>query len=285
MNNISVIWQTYNKERRARLFGDQVFINCLFDNFTHYDGFENYDLSDGAIVVMPLNYNENSIDELNTDIAKLSWCLIILTSNESGSQNYRNIKHPNMKIWLQTPIGSDEADRFLGFGYPSIIEKVINKKEYEWFFAGQVNHQRRLDCVRELKKLKNGKLIETAGFYQGLPQSEYMDLMSKSKIVLCPGGPATPDSFRLYEALEMGCIPIVDMHYGNKEYNGDYWDKVFGDCPLIKINEWVGVADAIEHELANYDDRVIEISEWWTNKKKEIQNNLLNDIEELRSNK
>ena len=29
-------------------------------------------------------------------------------------------------------------------------------------------------------------------------------------MIPCPSGPATPDSFRLWEALEAGCVPIAD---------------------------------------------------------------------------
>ena len=35
--------------------------------------------------------------------------------------------------------------------------------------------------------------------------------MTAARSPQCPSGYATPDSFRLYEALEAGCVPLADM--------------------------------------------------------------------------
>ena len=53
-------------------------------------------------------------------------------------------------------------------------------------------------------------MMVTDGFAQGIDQSEYLDEMAVAKVAPCPPGPNTPDTFRLYEALEAGCVPVVE---------------------------------------------------------------------------
>ena len=59
-------------------------------------------------------------------------------------------------------------------------------------------------------------LYITDGFARGIEQDEYLDLLAAAREAPCPPGPNTPDTFRLYEALEAGCQPVVDqptMHF------------------------------------------------------------------------
>ena len=47
----------------------------------------------------------------------------------------------------------------------------------------------------------------------------------------CPNGFVHPETYRLYEALECGCIPIVENAYR-------YYDRLFPSNPFIKIDKW-----------------------------------------------
>lgn len=283
---MTVVWQSYDSRRASRLFGDQVQLQTMFEKLD-YNQIDDIDLlkDNGAVIVIPLYYTENYINELNIDISRLDWCIIICTANEFGSKAYQQIKHPNKKIWLQTPRHDDVADRYLGFGSPSNIE-IINEKEIEndWIFLGQVNHKRRKDCIAKLMNLANGRVLQTAGFGQGYSNDEYLRLMYNTKIIPCPGGPETPDTFRVYEALELGCIPVIDMHAGNYFYQGDYWKKVLGDHPLKTIDNWAQSTKIVRNELENYESRRIEISKWYTLYKQSIEDNLIKDVKELISN-
>lgn len=277
---IPIVFKTYNPEIRSHFFGEQVFIYELIKNFVkEYDGLD--DLS-GAVIFIRGNDNLNYINQFNEDIAKLKWCLIIVTANENNNGFYKMIKHPNCKIWLQTPVFDDEADFFLPFGWPTEIEYVENKnRKYNWFFAGQVTHNRRLQCVNSLTFIRGGKLIKTRGFGQGLSHAEYLAYMTNSKVVPCPGGALAPDTFRVYEALESGCIPIVDKHSGASFYNGDYWSKVFGFIPFVSLNDWRDLPEVMQQELSNFDLRQKEILSWWHNYKLKVKENFINQLNEL----
>src|SRR5690606_6083038 len=104
---------------------------------------------DGAVIVISLDHNEDYIDQLNKDINDLPWCLLIVTSNEYASKSYNKLTHPNLKIWLQSASEDDKADRFIGFGYPSKVTNHRQKRIHDWFFAGQITHDRRREWAKE----------------------------------------------------------------------------------------------------------------------------------------
>ena len=286
---ISIIWKSYNKERSARLFGDQIMIDdfCNELGFKQLDDFSQLEDGEGAIVTLPLEDNKYRIDQLNTDISKLPWVLVILTQNEYAAQQYREIKHPNMKLWLQSCGKDDIADKFLGFGYPAIVENYYKPsptgRDNKWFFSGQITHMRRKQAAEVLKNRTDGLFIGTAGFNDGLEYPEYIAAMARSKLVICPAGPETPDTFRLYEALESGCIPIVDMQDGRGNDRKDYWYKVFGKgFPLAMVDSWYSIDDVMNLELLNYDTRKVEINKWWINYKISFKEELLSTVIKLK---
>lgn len=281
---IPVIYESYNIARQPLLFGDQVMLKEMLDRLPGAEmavGFVNgvgqqTGHAEGAVITIPLHHNEQYMSNLNADIHKLKWVIIIMTANEFGSDAYRELKHPNMKIWLQTPKQSDAADRFIPIGYPTEVKRTKSKKQYDWFFSGQVNHAKRQECVEQLRQMDGGKLVETGGFWQGLEHPDYINLMAQSKLVPCPSGPETPDTFRLYEALEMGCVPVVDSPW--------YWEKIFGpDHPIPVVNDWVLFKYQINNYLADYDKLKAKIDAWWSDYKFQLESNLINDIKELRS--
>lgn len=164
------------------------------------------------------------------------------------------LKHPNSKLWLQTPLPSQQADRYLIEGYPRGTVRADVPRNLDWMFAGQITHDRRRDCVRELKALAypNRMLIETESFGAGVPQADYLALMSRARVVPCPAGPATPDSFRMAEALELGCVPIIDAVSLKLETFG-YWEKVFGEHPLPVVTDWEELPEVIAKVLENWE--------------------------------
>lgn len=273
---IPVAYVSYNIAREPLLFGDQVMMKDIFDNHNEFEITKGLNSRlEGAIVSMALFQNELYIENLNADIAKLKWVIIILTANEFGSEAYKKIKHPNMKIWLQTPKQSDQADRFLPLGYPTQITRKAYDKKYDWYFAGQVTNPHRVACVKVLEKIPNGRLLKTPGFGLGYEFGEYIKYMGESKIAPCPSGPATPDTYRVYEALESGCIPIVDSPW--------YWEKVLQTLELPMLNDWSELPRLMKFELDKWHVVSEDISNWWKNFKGDIYTNLINDIKELRS--
>jgi len=91
-------------------------------------------------------------------------------------------------------------------------EFLLAQKTLDWMFAGQVStYTRRLMCAEQLRKMSGGLLVETEGFQaQAITPMEYYRSLASAKIALCPGGAETPDSWRAWDALNAGFIPILD---------------------------------------------------------------------------
>lgn len=272
---IPLIFKNYKPDTRSHFWGDQIFIYDLIKDFV--EEVDSLDDKDGAVIFVRSNGNIPYIREFNDYIAKLKWCLIILTENENCNNFYKMIKHSNCKIWLQTPGSADEADYFLPFGYPVIIEGCDNKdRKYDWFFSGQVTHETRVKCVKVLRGIENGKLVETGGFNQGLPHLEYIEYMRDSKVVPCPGGVATQDTFRIYEALESGCVPVVSKGY--------IWSKIFEEVPFPVIDSWEELPAAMKQITDNWEAKQLEVIKWWADYKLKVREDFLMQLSSLESN-
>lgn len=283
---VKFIWRTYHPMHKSHLYGEQIMLNDLLQDKVEFT--DSTEGLDGAVIAIRACDNMRYVNKLNEEISKLKWCVIIVTGNENVSNFHTAIKHPNCKVWLQTPEIEDQADRFLGFGYPTEDIKdfdrgVIRSRPYLVSFAGQVNHIRRRQAVENVRIMKNHFIFETPGFNQGMAYNDYREMLLSSKIVACPGGPETPDTFRVYEALEAGCIPIVDLVSARnaENYTGNYWEKVFEFCPLPVIYHWETLPIVVEEIMQNYLKVRDEVQEWWVHAKLDIPLSLIEHVEEI----
>lgn len=271
----ALVYKTYNPILPAKMFGEQYFIHSLIEDLVEER--DNLDDIEGAIISIRASDNIQYVDQFNTDIARLKWCLIIVTGNENSSDFHKHINHPNCKIWIQTPKRSDEADYFIGFGYPNHMDRTMisANKTHDWGFAGQVNTSSRRECVEVLRTMKNGVLVPTKGFNQGLEYNEYMQMLGDAKYIPCPSAIATPDSFRIYEALEMDCVPVLDA------MTSEYFERVWGESYLLGVSRWVDFKNFIESNIGDFTENQILCRNWWSERKSKIVQDLFNQISEI----
>jgi GR25 family glycosyltransferase involved in LPS biosynthesis len=72
------------------------------------------------------------------------------------------------------------------------------------------------------------------------PASDYSTLLSHTQFVPVPGG-NNPETFRLYEALEHGCIPVYVRSKGDERF----WNWICRWLPLQELLTWSAAADQI----------------------------------------
>ena len=74
-----------------------------------------------------------------------------------------------------------------------------------------------------------------------------------------------PETYRVYEALECGCIPIVENAY-------KYYDRLLPSNPFIKIDMWAEAKPIIKgwatEQIKNKSD---ECKIWWNEQKNILQ--------------
>lgn len=275
--DLNVIYLSVKEETPPNDYWDMGFLNeYLFNQFKH----QKYEVAiipadiHGAVVVIPARAQGDSVEKINTELAKLAWCIVILTGDEEHVFPWRDLVHPRMLVWIMSPKQGthDDAAFRIGSGYrsdaPSILKKAgLRNRDIDWFFSGQVTHDARIQCVKALKEIPNGILIETHGFGQGVEYKEYLESMARSKFVACPSGPVSPDNFRLYEALEAGCIPIAD--------GGDYWSYLFGEpVPFPVLTDWSKLPELLPGLLNNYQPLANRVFAWWQLYKRRVADRL-----------
>ena len=255
---------------------DQTIVSWLVEGYPVIDSIPH----EGGVVVIPGRYHAGDTGRIKEMIAPMRWVLVVVTSDEEGSFDTRDLRHPRMKIWAQTP-GPGFGGQLLPLGWTPHAHRLPPdppEKDLDWFFAGQITHERRRQCVEALRKLPNGLLIETEGFTQGLPPDEYMVQMMRAKVVPCPSGPVHVETFRTYEALQAGAIPIIDPFTPN-EYS-DYWER-FPDAPLLTTDQTWAIPEGWLGSHVVWPGLAIRNSYWWLRFKTDLKRRFADDIADL----
>lgn len=294
---IKVVWKTYHpKTTINRGYWDQGILEDLLsdDRYEHHDSFDwtRHPYNEGAIVIVNGRTHVKEIAKINADIDRLRWVLFIETGDEEAIFPIDEVRHPIMRKWVQLPRMNRHNDVYkIPNGYRAGTTQIlkdmgIRERIHDVTFIGQVNHARREQCIEAFKDLSvndypNNYLVVTDGFGdEKLKQVEYLTKLTESKIVLCPSGIETPDTFRLYEALEAGCIPIVDA-FATRNQDWGFWSYLFDDVPFPIISYWDKLPDLLPELLKNYPDMANKCFAWWQNKKREIKVKLEQDVKEL----
>ncbi len=261
-------------------------------DYSHHLGFEQLPAgADGAVVIIGAqhHYEPQYVERLNADLARLRWVVLVLAGDEHSLFPWQDVQHPNMALWIMTPrpqLHADSGAFFIGEGYhaetPGVLAGVrkyglVQERTLDWSFAGQVTHARRLAMTNKLRSMPRGHLKETAGFLQGDPHRVYLARLAASKVAPCPSGPGTPDSFRFYEALEAGCVPLADAC--TPEGWPGYWQFVYGpNLPFPLVEDWNDLPAIMDDVLADWPRMAKDCGDWWNEQKARIVQRLDDDV-------
>jgi hypothetical protein len=216
---------------------------------------------------------------------ELEWVLWISIGDEGCEFPYDDLDHPRQRKWIQTPKpGKVKADRYLIEGYHPNTRTLLGKsadvkRDFDGFFAGQVNHTRRQECVASLQDKIGVYVYPTDSFMAGLSMEEYYGVMKRAKLVPCPAGPLTPDSFRFAEALEAGCIPILDAFSPDRV--AGYWDMVLESHPFRVVEDWDTLPRVMDEILERYEENQRAAKNWWHWYKLRMRTWMRQDLEAL----
>jgi hypothetical protein len=307
---IDLVYQSYDPDVPADGYWDMGLINELVAgklwNAVGLPEFERKkslaDVRDGAVIVFPARRQVQFIHELNRDLERLKWAVVILVGDEANEFPAHLINHPNMKLWIMSPSPKHYVPgaRKIGSGFPPQAREWLPQykedaynKPVDYFFAGQITHGRRLGMRTELETMEEfkptnhieGVFLFTEGFTQGMQHEMYYKGLAASKVAPCPAGPESPDSFRLYEALEAGCIPIVDAISPRVQFT-DYWTWFFDEEPPFPVyTEYSQIRGYITDGVESAPAKSNRIFAWWQNKKRDMAYWLVDDIASLNPHK
>lgn len=120
-------------------------------------------------------------------------------------------------------------------------------REYKWSFygTGWFDRAAKLSALSKIGP-NNVKIFNKWNHPDLISRSEYFKILTKSTFVPIPMG-NNADTFRFYEALEAGAIPI----YVREQGDDSFWKWLQDNIPMLEIKSWSAAATAMQFLLAN----------------------------------
>lgn len=278
---VNVIW--YNG---CRGNWDHGLLMDVFDKYPdlfiqHNNRNVNFIYPNKSIVIVS---GKPDVEGLRYYLSMVNFCILILTSEEDSFFDYKSVIHPGVEVWTQYYYSnkSDIKERML-IGPPNRLSiykiKTDLNRKYLWSFVGQVQNPSRQKAVEVLKTIPHGFMHiadSFGGVENGIVYQEYLDIMCQSIFVICPSGSMCVDSFRLYEAMECGAIPITEVKSPRDEEGFNFWNEVYPQNEVIAVRDWEEL-HAIINPKDNFQrpDWIIN-NKWYFNYKLELEQKLLN---------
>jgi hypothetical protein len=233
----------------------------------------------GIVLMIPGRYWHDGTDEIAEAIARYQWVLAIRTGDEEDLLDIRKIAHPNIRWWVQTPRTDRDYDaRLIPLGFPPHFNNLFGpNRVLDVFLSAQCTHERRVQAFDALPEGPRRHIEPTEGFTQGLRPSDYARWMCKTKVAPAPSGAFSPDSFRLYEALEAHAVPIADDISPAYDSEG-YWERLFPGAPFPILRDYANLLGYINDVLTDYPRIANRVAAWWMGYKRGLARALRKDL-------
>lgn len=192
-----------------------------------------------------------------------------------GTVVWRNFAYSRFKQFSECrvfPIGP--RLEFIDSSLSLLSAVPASKRVFPWGFMGTLwsSGSRFLATSIFLRSLPQGFFHGSRGFSQGLPLAVYQQKLLQCSFALCPEGDRHLDTFRLYESLESGCIPLlVDQRQMANTMIGF-------DSPIPVFRQWHDALDWAQILISKpqYMDKIqMSIQFWWQQKRLHLANTML----------
>lgn len=268
---------------------DKLFANELWPTGLEFRRVGAYPANDqGCILMIPGRYWNQRYNELSESISRYPWVLAIRTGDEEDTFDPGEIIHNNILWWVQSPRTDREypaGSRFFGCGFaPSFAKLPPEPPEHcglSVLLVAQNNHPRRQAFFDTLPLDEPyWTILPSPGFTQGWKPEQYAAVMMKSRVHPCPSGPATPDTFRVFESFEAHGVPIADDLCPRYDSTG-FWNLLFPDAPFPILRDVENLPGWIRDQLALWPANANKIAAWWIAQKRRYAQWLREDLAEL----
>ena len=245
----------------------------------HFKLIKNHnELESGDILIIVDSSVENK-EELYTKLKLIcSRMFLIHLGDETGINDLNNIYSNFNFVWRTFCSGqffkNDKVNCFpLGYKSGVSFRKQENNRKYKWAFIGTPHRSSRHDILFQFSEIQPSFCHKTSKFNQNIIDVEKMSaVLSSTEFIPCPNGFFHPETYRVYEALECDCIPIVENAF-------NYYDRLLPENPFIKVDKWIDAKNVVKE----WDEKKIrqkreECKLWWFNYKNKLQENIFKRI-------
>lgn len=130
-------------------------------------------------------------------------------------------------------------------------------RRYTWSFCGN-RVASRFEMLGTFHGLEPAYVLPQG---QRIAPHEFQQVLAQSKFVPCPMGNVMLETWRAYEALEAGCIPLLE-----RRTTLDYYRNLLGDHPVPTFSSWREARRFVCREVQKpqqLDRRQAELAQWW----------------------
>ena len=203
---------------------------------------------------------------------------LIHLGDETGSYDLTNIYNKFNFVWRTFCLNkffNNEIVNCIPIGYKSGVRLMpqTDSRKNKWAFIGTPHRSSRHDILFQYSDLKPSFSHKTQKFNEKIINTDEMSkILSSTEFIPCPNGFFHPETYRLYEALECECIPIVENAF-------QYYDRLFPNNPFLKVDKWIDAKPIIKGWTAQQiKEKREECKIWWKNYKKKLQEDIFNII-------
>lgn len=265
MKELTIVWQ----RARSSVWEDD-WVEYLFKDIPHTT-IENLDHSlyiDNSVIVDAIcwaPYHNDYISNLKAKNYKFGLVHLTDESRADDISSYQDCKFV-LRNYYRESVPEHVMHIPLGWntGFADIADnKSAMDRTHLWAFVGARWDQNRNEMTGAMNSVPGGKIYVANHHGPRLTPLEMSRIYRDSIFIPCPRGALVMDNFRVTEALEAGCIPIVEK--------SQYWTDMHGrDFPAIQIDRWSDVPTIIEGlmlNLSNVEALRIRCKMWWESRK------------------
>ena len=216
--------------------------------------------------------------ELYTELKLICSKIFLLhLGDESGEYDLSTVYENCNHIWrtfCSNKYFENNKVKCIPIGYKSgVSNKQKNNRKYKWAFTGTPHKSSRHDLLFQFSDIEPFFCHKTQKFDQKIISVDEMsEVLSLTEFIPCPNGFFHPETYRVYEALECGCIPIVEKAY-------KYYDRLFPTNPFLKVDMWAEAKPIIK----GWENDQIKLKRdecriWWSNLKNELQKSIKDKV-------
>ena len=265
-------WGDYHKNS-----SDKWIFNILKKiEFKKIENQNNLDSGDILLVV------DSSVEKKQELYSKLklicSKMFLIHLGDESGSYDLTNIYNNFDFVWRTFCLNkffNNPQVNCIPIGYKSgvFLKKQNEERKYKWTFIGTPHRSSRHDLLFQFSEIEPSYCYKTSKFNEKIIETNTMtEILSSTEFIPCPNGFFHPETYRVYEALECECIPIVENAF-------KYYDRLFPDNPFIKVDKWIDAKPIIQGwNKEKINKKREECKLWWINYQNLLQDQIYKKI-------
>ena len=165
--------------------------------------------------------------------------------------------------------------------------RLASERRFVSSFIGWIDNARSYGNERQLFKDiaahcgSNLLMHATPSFANGFNSGLYSAIMEYSVFCACPAG-NSPETIRLYDALEVGCVPVSRPHAFL------FSEQALGGVPFPVLEDWKQLPDFLEQFRQRFVDsreEALQLQQaslnWWTGLKQGLRDKIRHRLFEL----